>query len=208
MKKNVDQPQVAKMEAVPVAEVQKISYKELVADFLTAKPFQNSRIAYRQFCKENPAKKIKQTYFYTLFVIFGLRIKKKDSASSFIGTGTYKNCMTAYKAYVKSLEPNEKAIVFAYFLNLWKCHYNLKGSIRTKAIEKKGVKMKIASKKKIVAAHAEIIELSKMSAKQILAKAEELLQEKAKTLPTNIKNKAGIIKSATTLFQKEGYIIA
>lgn len=194
----------------PVAETPKVSYKELVADFLTANPFQNSRVAYRQFCAENPTVKVKQTYFYTLFVTFGIREKKKDGAIGFISAeSSSANCMRAYKAYLKTVPENTKPVVFAYFLNLWKRHFKLEGPIRVKAAvkAKKGAPIKKVAKEKI-AKSKPVVELSSLSAKGILAKANELLKDKAASLPTNLKNKTKIVKEATSLFVKEGYKVA
>lgn len=183
---------VAKKAVVVVAPVVPTkSSKEAVADFLTGKTFLNSRAAFRQFKAQNPTSTIQQNYFYTLFHIFGTRSKKKDFVVSFISTGSYKNCMAAYKAYRETVTTD--FVAFAYFLNVWKRHFGLTGPIR----------QKVAKTPKV-----ETIKLSTLSAKEILAKANELLKEQAAAIPTNLKNKARIVKTATQLFQANGYVVA
>lgn len=173
-----------------------ISSKIAVADFLTGKSFLNSREAFRVYKTENPTAKIEQAYFYTLFSMFGTRAKKNTNALSAIATTTHKSCMSAYREYKLASTPGEKVVVFAYFLTLWKKHFNLTGSIRQK-------KVKVVEPELF-----KMIDLSVLTAKQIIATATELFKEKAVTLPTNLKNKAGILKSATTLFKSEGYQVA
>ena len=194
-KKAVAKVVVAKVE--PKTKRPEITSKELVADFLTGKSFANSRIAFRQFKQENSTVSIKQAYFYTLFATFGTRTKKKDGIISMISTGSHKNCMAAYKAYKETVVVGEKAVAFTYFLNLWKKHFNLSGPIRQKA-----------PKKEKVAKVSKTVELSTLSAKAVIAKATELLKEKANALPTNLKNKTAIVKQATELFKAEGYVVA
>jgi len=187
---------VAPIVEVPKAKRSEITSKELVADFLTGKSFANSRVAFRQFKKENSTVSIKQAYFYTLFATFGTRTKKKTGILALIATGSHKNCMAAYKEYKEGVVVGEKAVAFTYFLNLWKKHFNLSGPIRQKAAKKVKVAKKVT------------VELSTMTAKQIIAKATELLKEKANVLPTNLKNKAEVVKQATELFKAEGYLVA
>ena len=177
---------VVKAVEVPVAPVETRTSKEIVAEFLTGKSYRNSRIAFREFVSANPTVKIKQNYFYTLFTLFGTRMKKSDIVKMFIASTIITGCFDAYKEYKKdAVSP----VAFAYFLNIWKRHFGLTGSIRTK----KEVKS---------------VELSTLSARQIIEKATELLKEKAASLPTNLKNKGAIVKSATQLFKAEGYLIA
>ncbi len=213
-----------------------ITSKEVVAKFLEGKSFPNSREAGRAFRKENPTVKIQQAYFYTLFASFGTRTKKKDGILSLIKTGDFKNCMAGYHSYKSSVVAPEKPVAFTYFLNLWKKEKGLTGPIRAKATPKvkakakKAVKpVKVAKKvkkvtPKVIAPKVEVvaevpattviidpakhIELSKMSAKEILVKTEELLKDEAKTISTDLKNKGKIVKEATALLTANGYTVA
>lgn len=178
-----------------------ITRKELVADFLTGKSFLNSRIAFRQFKTENPSIGIKQTYFYTLFKSFGIRSSRRTKAFATIVSGEHKNAMAAYKEYLKGDFSDEKAVRFTCFLKLWKIHHNIDGYVRRKEKTVKAPKVKVQKT-------TSTVELSKLSAKEIIGKANELLKEKANVLPTNLKNKAGIVKKATQLFKDAGYKVA
>ena len=179
------------------------SVKIKVADFLEKKPFLNSRAAHRAFTIAHPESPVQQTYFYTLFALFGKRATKKDLAMISIAARPYKNCMEAYREYKKNdiftrTENPEVPVAFAYFLNLWKRHFNITGTVRVK--EKKTVKETKAAVEVV-----KVVEISALTAREILAKATELLKAKAKTLPTNTKNKTGIVKAATKLFINAGY---
>lgn len=180
-------------------ETRGVTRKELVADFLTGKSFLNSRIAFRQFKSENPSIGIKQTYFYTLFKSFGIRSSRRTKAFEVIQSGEHKNAMTAYKEYLKGDFASEKAIRFTCFLKLWKIHHRIDGYVRRKEKTEKVAKVKVVAPE---------VKISTMSAKEIIGKANELLKEKANVLPTNLKNKAGIVKKATQLFKDAGYKVA
>lgn len=180
----------------------KNSLKITVAAFLENTPFLNSRTAFRAFVTANPEVKVKQTYFYTLFTLFGTRATKKERVEASIISRPYKNCMEAYKEYKTNIvftraENPEKPVAFAYFLNLWKKHFNITGTVRTK-------KVKIVKTKAPVVKVVQVVEISKMTAREILAKVTELIGVK-KEVPTNVKDKAKIVKVATKLFTSAGY---
>jgi hypothetical protein len=181
----------------------KNSLKINVAAFLDNTPFLNSRTAFRAFTAANPTTKVKQTYFYTLFALFGTRATKKERVEATIISRPFKNCMEAYKEYKTSIvftraENPEKPVAFVYFLNLWKKHFNISGTVRTK-------KVKVAKTTKAPAVKkVQVVEISKMTAREILAKVTELIGAK-KEVPTNVKDKAKIVKVATKLFTNAGY---
>jgi hypothetical protein len=180
------------------------SVKIKVAEFLKNKSFLNSRVAHRAFTEAHPEAPVQQTYFYTLFTLFGKRATKKELALQIITSGTYKNCMEGYKEYTKKEEFTRaenplKPVAFAYFLNLWKRHFNITGTVRV------AITPKVKGTSKHVKTATEIVVISTMTAREILAKAAELLKGKAKELPTNVKNKTGIVKAATKLFINAGY---
>jgi hypothetical protein len=157
-----------------VAKVKRgITRKEQVASFLNKKTFLNSRVAFREFKTANPTVLVKQTYFYALFVSFGVRVKKGSSALTIMSTGGHKNCVTAYKTYTKN---EATPISFGYFLTLWKRHFKVAGYIRRKP---KVAKVVVLSK---------TVELS---AKQIIAKGDKLLKAKVVKSATQLFKAAG-----------------
>lgn len=173
------------------------SLKVTVAAFLENSPYLNSRTAFRAFTAANPGVKVKQTYFYTLFTLFGTRATKKERVEAAIVSRPFKNCMEAYKEYKENIvftraENPEVPVAFAYFLNLWKRHFNITGTVRSK-------KVKAPKKAKV-----QVVEISKMTAREILAKVNELVGEN-KEVPTNVKNKAQIVKVATKVFVNAGF---
>lgn len=208
MKKAKSTPAAVVAEAPAKKET---STKILVAEFLEKNTtFQTSRQAHKAFQAAHPKTKVKQNYFYTLFKMFGTRVQKKDIALRTITSGDHKNSMQAYNAYKGAPEftgPEAKVPVsFAYFRNLWRRHFNVPAR-EMKVRDKEKVKEKVKVNKKAAKASPKIIEISGMTAKEVVAKANELLKAKAKGLPTNIKNKAGIVKAATMLFTQEGYLV-
>ena len=199
----------------------KDSLKVKVAAFLENTPFLNSRAAFRAFTTAEPTVKVKQTYFYTLFTLFGTRETKKEKIITAITSGKFKNCMAAYKTYKENViftrsENLLKPVAFAYFLNVWKKHFNITGGVRTKKIKEVKAKttgsktnkikeLKVAKVVEVTTpAKVQIVEISKMTAREILAKVTELVGAEEK-VPTNVKDKAKIVKVATKLFINAGY---
>lgn len=181
-----------------MSEIVNKSAKEEVADFLEGKPFLNSRQAYRAFKTANPTSKVSQGYFYTLFTTFGEKETKASQLKDFIKPEIYGNCSKAYKAYCAAT-PGDKKVVFAYFLTNWKKELGIVGSAKVK--KEKAPKVAKVKQPKITRA---VVEFKNLSAKQILAKIAE--HDKAsKILSFNVKNKARIVKEATSFFQTKGF---
>lgn len=174
------------------------SAKEEVADFLESGAYLNSRQAYRAFKAANPESKVSQGYFYTLFTTFGSKETKASKLIDFIKPEIYGNCSKAYKAYCAATE-GSKRVVFAYFLTNWKKELGIVGSAKVK--KEKTAKAVKVKQPKITRA---VVEIKNLSAKQILEKIAE--HDKAsKILSFNVKNKARIVKEATSFFQTKGF---
>lgn len=184
-----------------MSQIANKSAKEEVADFLEGKAFLNSRQAYRAFKTENPTSKVSQGYFYTLFTTFGEKETKASKLVDFIKPEVYGNCSKAYKAYCAATEEG-KRVVFAYFLTNWKKELGIVGSAKVKKEKTaKAPKVNEVKQPKITRA---VVEFKNLSAKQILAKIAEH-DAASKILSFNVKNKARIVKEATSFFQTKGF---
>jgi hypothetical protein len=160
--------------------------KELVAEFLETKGFLNSRQAFRNFKELNPNVKVSQAYFYTLFSSFGKRETKKNTIQEVISSNALKTPMAAYRKYV---DLEKKPVSFAYFLNVWKRHFKIEGTVRTKKVEKPV---------------NETVQLSSLTAREIVKKVEELTKSTA-LLSVNLKNKDSIVKKASEILNNAGF---
>jgi hypothetical protein len=167
-----------------------IPVKQTIASFIEGKSFLNSRQALREFKAVYPEIKVSEMYFYTLFKLFGTRLQKKEHVLEVINRGGWKNCMDAYKAY--KTETNNP-VAFAYFLNVWKKHFNIQGSSKVK-------------KAKVEKENTLIISFKEKTARQILIDVQTHIGEHP-ILNISLKNKQKIVKEAIQLFKTKGFTV-
>lgn len=163
--------------------------KSKIATWLSGKSFENSKDALWQFEKET-GNKSSIIYFSRVFAAHKADVKetKCDKVSAFIRNGNHKTCEIAHTAYIAS----GQEVSLIYFSRVY-----------TAVRKEKGATPKTIATTK-APQPIQVITLTGLSAKKIIVVVKEKTGEDVKM---DLKNKARIVKTATSLLTSKGFQI-
>lgn len=165
--------------------------KDQIKTFLEGKEWENSKHAYSVYCTAFPKANPSVIYFYRVFAEVVTPVRKKQAIIAFIKAGNFASCKAAFAAYATG---DKQHTSFNYFVQLYTAANKTETTVKVKS-----------EKTKVITMSVNVITLSNLKAKEVIAKVAELTGQ---TITINLKNKASIVKKATAELKAKGYQVA